>query len=336
VICLGFGICNLEFKLIGHQRIWNFLTQSTKNGRLAHAYLFVGASQVGKRTLALNFAKWLLCQEKKKGLPCDKCRSCLDIKKNQNPDVFFLTPRQEEKKGVVKTHEIGIDEIKALQHQLSLFTFSAFLKIAIIDSIEFLTHEAANSFLKTLEEPRKKTLIILISSNWQAILPTIISRCQLIKFLSVSDKEIIEGISPLVKTGIDFEKIARFSANRPGRAIELINQPEILEQRQKNKESFKRIQKADLFWRWELVKQLSQDVGLSQRFLSQWSLWLRDRILQNQNLNKLVIEQEAFDKNYLSQTALANLIKEIQRTQAILGNSSSNSRLALESLMMKI
>ncbi len=326
----------MEFKLIGHQRIWNFLTQSAKNGRLAHAYLFVGPSQIGKRTLALNFAKWLLCQEKNKDLPCEKCRSCFDIEKNKNPDVFVLTPRQEEKKGVVKTFEIGIDEVKALQHQLSLFAYNNSFKIAIIDGVDFLTREAANSFLKTLEEPSKRTLIILISSDWQAILATIISRCQLIKFLPVAEKEIIDSLAARAKNDSSLKKTIRLSVNRPGRAIELIGKPEILEEYHKNAETFKKIFTEDLVWRWELAKQLSQNSQLGLEFLSQWLLWLRDGILQIQGLDDLAIERETTNKNFLSQTVSVNLIKEIQRTQSILNNSSLNSRLALETLMMKI
>ncbi len=83
----------MEFKLIGHQRIWDFLTQSAAKNRLAHAYLFVGPAQIGKKTLALEFVKWLLCLEKSGSVACQKCRSCLDIAKNQHPDVFVLATK---------------------------------------------------------------------------------------------------------------------------------------------------------------------------------------------------------------------------------------------------
>ena len=174
------------------------MIQSAKNGRLAHAYLFVGVSQVGKRTLALKLAQRLLCSSLTGDSACGKCPSCLDIEKNRHPDVFVLGPRQEEKKNKVKILEVGIDEIKELQHRFSLFSYNYSYKVAIIDGIDGLTREAANSFLKTLEEPRKNTLIILISSSWDSILPTIVSRCQLIKFLPVSEREIIKGLGGFV------------------------------------------------------------------------------------------------------------------------------------------
>ncbi len=322
--------------LIGHKRIWNFLIKSAKNGRLAHAYLFVGAAQVGKRTLALEFARWLLCNKKIDNLACGKCRSCLDIEKKQHPDIFILAPRQEEKKGVIKTLEIGIDEIKELQHRLSLFSFGSSYKVAIIDGIDGFTREAANSFLKTLEEPQKNTLIILTSSNWQAVLPTIVSRCQLIKFLPVTEKEILDSFGDDVLNKADLKKLMKLSVNRPGRIIEFMNRSEVIKNNQENSETFKKILKSDLVWRWELAKQLSQNTSASHEFLSQWLLWLRDKLLENQGLASLAIDSGARSQDIYPQQKIILLAKEILRTQTILNNSSFNSKLALELLMLKI
>lgn len=321
--------------LIGHQRIWNFLTQSAAKNRLAHAYLFVGPAEIGKKTLALEFAKWLLCQRKSGQQACNNCRSCLDINKNQYPDVFVLQPRQEEKRGVTKTFEIGIEEVKALQHQLSLFSHSAPYKIAIVDEAASLTREATNSFLKTLEEPSHNSLIILTSSSWQSLLPTIISRCQLIKFLPVAEKEIIAGLKFIAKRNIDLTAIVKLSAGRPGRAIRLINDSEILKQQQTSAELFKKFFKSDLIWRWELAKQLGQNLPQAQEFLSQWLLWFRDGLLQGSGCEDLMIDRHAYDRLKYPQANRLNLMREIQKTQAILNNSSLNSRLALEVLMMK-
>jgi len=322
--------------LIGHQRIWNFLTQSAQKNRLAHAYLFVGPSQIGKKTLALEFARWLLCDKKTSLGACKKCRSCLDIEKNQHPDVFILSPRQEEKKGVTKTFEIGIDQVKALQHQLSLFSYGASYKIAIIDEMSSLTHEAANSFLKTLEEPSNNSFIILISSFWQQLLPTIISRCQLIKFLPVAEKEILDKLKPIAKRGVDLAGIVRLSAGRPGRAINLLADPEIIKSQEFNTEVFKKILKSDLVWRWDLVKDSWQNVPDIQEFLSQWLVWLRDKILEIYGCDDLKINIDQRDKLNFTPSNLLFLMKEVQHTQVILNNPSFNSRLALEVLMMKI
>ncbi len=310
------------------------MTQSAAKNRLAHAYLFVGSPEIGKKTLALEFVKWLLCKNKNNSTACGQCRSCLDIEKNQHPDVFILQPRQEEKREVIKTFEIGIDEIKALQHQLSLFPYSSTHKVAIIDGADWLTTEAANSFLKTLEEPSGRSLIILVSSAWQSLLPTIVSRCQLIKFLSVPEKEIFEKLRREAGSEKELSQAVKLSAGRPGRAIKILQEKEWLNNQKINIATFKKILKSDLLFRWETAKQLSQNTGAAQEILSQWIFWLRDRIFEGGGCNNLMTGEK--EKTDYPPKNLLNLIKEIQKTQVILDNPSFNAKLALEILMMKI
>lgn len=324
----------MEFKLIGHQRIWNFLTQSAQRGRLAHAYLFVGPPEIGKKTLALELAKWLLCQNTKKSAACGQCRSCVEIQKNRHPDVFILQPRQEEKREVIKTFEIGIDEVEVLRHRISLSPYNSVYKIAIIDGAEWLTREAANSFLKTLEEPSGRSLIILVSSAWQSLLPTIVSRCQLIKFLPVAEEEILEKLKNEARNEKELNRAVKLSAGRPGRAIKIIQDKEWLNNQKINIENFIKILKADLAVRWELAGQLSKNTAAAKEILSQWVLWLRDRIFEGGACDDLMTGEK--EKTNYSQKNLLNLIKEIQKTQVILDNPSFNAKLALEILMMKI
>jgi DNA polymerase-3 subunit delta' len=199
-----------------------------------------------------------------------------------------------------------------------------------------LTREATNSFLKTLEEPSHNSLIILISSAWQTLLPTIISRCQLIKFLPVAEKELLAALRPMAKRNVDLEKSVKLADGRPGRAIKLIEDPEILRQQQGNSELFEKIFKSDLVWRWDLARQLTQNLPQAQEFLSQWLLWFRDGLLQNSGCEDLMIDKSSFDKLRHSPANSLNLIKEVQKTQAILYNTSFNSRLALEVLFTKV
>lgn len=327
------------------------MTQSAEKKKLAHAYLFAGPPEVGKKTLAMEFVKWLLCADKRphpdhllikkrrNEQACGQCKSCLDIQKNQHPDVFILQPRQEEKQGVSKTFEIGIEEIKNLQHRLSLFPYSAEYKAAMIDGAEWLTREAANSFLKTLEEPAGRSLIIFISSAWQSLLPTIISRCQLIKFLAVPAEEIIRQVTPTAKVKkAELEKIIRLAGGRPGRVIKLLHEPSLLKERQAQLEIFKKVWRADLVWRLDLARQLAQDVVAAREILSQWLLWWRDKILQINGLPDLMTEPSSDVDSQLvyPKENLLTVVREIQKTQAILANPSFNARLALEVLMLKI
>ena len=152
--------------LIGHQKQRNFLEKTAKSDKLAHAYLFCGQEKLGKKTIAVEFAKWLFKE---------------DVIKRQHPDFIFIEP---EKK------EIQISQIRECIWRLSLKPSVAPFKIAIIDEAHCLNQEAQNSLLKTLEEPRGKTLIFLVTEYPERLFPTIISRCQILKFYSVPKEEI--------------------------------------------------------------------------------------------------------------------------------------------------
>ena len=210
--------------LIGHQRLWNFLTRSAAQQRLAHAYLFIGPARVGKLALAQEFSQWLFCSVAKK--PCGLCRNCKDLAKNQHPDFLFLTPPCLEKDGIKKTGEIGIDAIRELQKRFSFFPYNSSHKIAIIDQADRLTTEAASAFLKTLEEPSPQSLIFLVSSQSAAMLTTLVSRCQTIKFLPVPEAEMTEGLAGQVKKLPELAEIIKLAAGRPGFVLDLINRPD--------------------------------------------------------------------------------------------------------------
>lgn len=324
--------------LIGHQRIWEFLIRSVQQNRLAHAYLFAGPGQIGKATLAREWAKWQLCERPQGEIACGQCRQCLAIERGQNPDLIILSPRTEEKDGVTKTAEISIKETRELQRQLSLFPYSASRKIAIIEEAAAMSGEAASALLKTLEEPSAHSLIILTSANYQVILPTIISRCQLIKFSLVPESEILAGLKKLsIKKELLLEAV-NLAAGRPGQAIKLMQEPELLIEQKKVAADFVRLLQSSLVSRWEMAKILAQDPGKAQETLSHWLLWLRDRLLEGSGRGDLIVNGASKEKslNKYAPSKLIEVCREIQKTQAILDNSSFNARLALEVLMTKI
>ena len=156
---------------LGHQNQKNFLEIALKNKKYAHAYLFCGPEAVGKKTLALEFAQKLM-------------QTNSDSK--VNPDLI-----------VVGGEKIKIEEIRSLIHDLSLKPYYYQYKVAIIDNFENITEEAANSILKTLEEPNPSTILILITNNRKAILPTIASRTQLVNFSRVQANEIANKFSKI-------------------------------------------------------------------------------------------------------------------------------------------
>ena len=148
--------------------------------RLGHAYLFVGPKEIGKTQTALEVAKLVNC-ESSLNKPCEQCPSCQKITSGNHPDVMIIQPLQD---------SIKIDQIRFLLGRLQLKAFEAKFKVFIICDVESMTMEAANSLLKTLEEPASNTLIILTTALEQANLDTIRSRCHVIKFFSSSKRNI--------------------------------------------------------------------------------------------------------------------------------------------------
>ena len=331
--------------LIGHQRIWNFLTQSAANNRLSHAYLFVGPSEVGKKKVALEFVKLLECEKPeitKDGIiSCGECRSCLLIEKNQHPDVLLIEPvsqpdeTQPERR--VKNQEIKIGQIRQIQHQVSLSPFSAKYKVIIIDSAEQMTLEAANCLLKTLEEPPQKSILILLSSNWQKLLPTIISRCQLIKFLPVRHNLIEEGLRDSgFKDKAKIEQVQRYACGRPGVAIKLISQIDLWNKKNKSIDELQNLVKKDLVIKFKYAKDLSQNSPEAQNILNDWLIWFRDQMLSIIGVKNLMIFGSQGASGDYSLMRICKSIKDIQQAQGLLNESSFNSRLILENLLLKI
>ncbi|MFH1406953.1 MAG: DNA polymerase III subunit delta' C-terminal domain-containing protein [Candidatus Omnitrophota bacterium] len=167
------------------------LKNAIAQGRIAHAYLFMGPKDSAKISVALDFAKALNC-ENENG-PCPNCDSCLAIDKGSHPDIRITSA--DERMGSIK-----IDDIRAAQARVFLMPQRANMKVEIINSAEAMTTEAQNAFLKVLEEPPARTVFILISANPDLLYLTIRSRCQALKFPSLGANFVREGLEDIIKT----------------------------------------------------------------------------------------------------------------------------------------
>ncbi|MBI4708804.1 MAG: DNA polymerase III subunit delta' [Candidatus Portnoybacteria bacterium] len=328
--------------IIGHKKILEFLSGSIKSNRLAHAYLFVGPSEIGKKKVALEFIKAIQCQKPeikdKITNACGKCFSCVQIEKNQHPDVVLIEPSgqkdtaEDEPK---KAREIKIEAIRQLQHQVSLSPFSAKHKAIIIDQAEKMNQEAANCLLKTLEEPPQKSILILVSSNWQWLLPTIISRCQLIKFSFVGSQTIKEGITDLgIGQKGKIDQAIKISCGRPGRAIRLLSEIDLWRVKEQAIDDLKKLLESDISVRFKYSQKLSQDSGAAQEILGEWTLWFRDQILIALGLPQLTISEKESIKKSLPE--IKNIVRYLEEAQGLLSNSSFNAKLILDNLILKI
>ena len=186
---------------IGNEHIREGLQRALRNNSLPHAYIFYGPGGVGKRTLALILAKSLNCLKLKDDC-CDRCRSCYKIDQGLHPDVRLLLPG-----GKVS---ISIEQMRGeIRRTIYLKPLEGKRRVYIIDEAEKMTPEAANSLLKTLEEPPPAALLILLTTSYPSLLPTIRSRCQALRFSSISREKIREFL--IKRCGYSGEKASYVS-----------------------------------------------------------------------------------------------------------------------------
>ena len=306
--------------LIGHQKQLNYLKRIAESGKIPHALLFSGQKKLGKKTIASEFIFWLF---EEPGVP----------KILGHPDFILIEPQEKHPEAersslrgspapssALVRGQIQIGQIRDLAFRLSLKPIKAPLKATIIDESHSMTPEAQNCFLKTLEEPKGNTLLILITQLPHFLLPTIVSRCQSIKFYPVKNDEIErylknqEGLSDR-----EVEEILKISQGRPGRAVELASSKEKFEFYKKRMKELANLFNSNLSSRFQYAKEISTKENL-QEILEIWLNYFRNIFIKNCSTTSL--------------EHLENILQQIQRTIYLISTTNVNPRLALEILMM--
>jgi DNA polymerase III subunit delta' len=216
----------MDWSMIGHEWAVALLAEHVAKGRERHAYLITGPQGVGRKTLALRFAQSLNCTKPAlPGQPCLKCSSCKRMGAMQHPDLSVV---QAEHEGEV----LRIDQARELQHSLSLAPYEARYRVALILRFEEANTSTANAMLKTLEEPPPQVVVILTAKSAESLLPTIVSRCEVLRLRPLSIEETSTGLQTLKRVPKDeADRLAHISGGRPGYALRLFEQPTLFEQR---------------------------------------------------------------------------------------------------------
>jgi DNA polymerase-3 subunit delta' len=199
----------------GQQKAIAFLRGVIANERVASAYLFAGMGGVGKTTTALGFALLLNCEDPADGDACTRCDSCRKIFDGNHPDIRLIEPDEDGK-------AIKIDQIREIERQIAFSPVSARYRVMIIDPAERMTDEAANAFLKTLEEPPPRNVFILNVRDPGELFPTIVSRCQRVPFKPLATEYVADFLTR--EENVDAERarlVARLSEGSLGRAQRL-------------------------------------------------------------------------------------------------------------------
>lgn len=248
-------------EIIGQDVAKRQLQTHLVSGRVPNGYLLAGPDGVGKRRLALEVAKALNCTAEG-STPCDACRTCTQIAKGTHPDVHVLSPAG-------ASEQIRIDVIRHLLGRLALAPFSARFQVAIIEGAERLTEEAANALLKALEEPSIHGRFLLTTARLSDCLPTIVSRCQLIRCRPLP----VELITKLVASqqpavGTSAAAVARLSGGSASQALALAGRWESSQQLHARFAS-----EQPLDWVTQPLPESRQEVA---QLLDGMMAWLRD------------------------------------------------------------
>ena len=332
------------WQVIGQSRAVSLLQRSLEREALAHAYLFVGPPHVGKMTLALNLAQALNCEAAEP--PCGMCDSCQKIASVKHADVqvIGLTSNGDSAEAKPRT-EIGIDQIREMQHSSSLPPFEGKYKVFIIDRAELLSIEAANCLLKTLEEPVGKVIFILLAINEGLLPATVVSRCQRLELPPIAASEVEAALNS--RWGIEPGKarlLAKLCHGCQGWAISAALDDSLLQQRAERLNRLLDIINADYEERFtyaaELATQFGQSRGVVQGILDLWVDWWRDLLLVKAgcsdaatNVDQLATLLEMVRGYTLAQ--IKAVINSIQSAGEQL-KQNANPRLVLEVLMLSI
>jgi DNA polymerase-3 subunit delta' len=201
----------------GHEALVQLFGRVVQRGRLAHAYLFTGRRGIGKRLFAEELANALLCEASPEASleACDRCPACVQVAAGTHPD-FFVATRPEE------SLEFPIELMREFCKNLSLKPARGRGKVAILDDADDLNEASANCFLKTLEEPPPRSVLLLIGTSADRQLPTIVSRCQVVHFPPLSEALVGEILRTQgVEDPTLIERLARMSGGSPGQALAL-------------------------------------------------------------------------------------------------------------------
>lgn len=323
----------MAFKnVIGHAKPVTLLQRAIKNGKVVQSYLFLGNEGIGKKYAALQFAKALNClgAEAEEGDACDHCTSCKKIDHGLHPDVLVIEPEGQ---------NIKVEQIRQLQKELAYRPYEGKYRVCIVTAADRMAPHIPNTLLKTLEEPPLHTVIVLLANSSRFVLPTILSRCQAVRFnplpIPLVSKWLVEG------NGFDEANahlLASLSEGSPGKALEI--QEEIL-----------RIPRKELLKDWVGLKSLSFErmgswVGSlpSQRenlllILEVAKTLLRDLVMAktlNQGPKLIHSDLRPEIESTATNWSLPSLLRRMERLHQTIVEikANANTSLALEAMML--
>ena len=325
---------NSNWNLVGHEWAVDMLRKHVVNGTTRHAYLFAGPPGLGRRTLALHFAQALNCPTPlDAGIPCGQCRDCKQIAAMQHPDLTII--QAESEGGTLK-----VDQIREARRMLALKPYQSSYRVSIFLRFQEANDNAANALLKTLEEAPSYAVLILTADNPEQLLPTIVSRCEVLRLRPLRIEEVMRDLESRGVESGQAKLIAHISGGRPGYAHQLIESDSLLEKREELLNNLQGLISASRVEKFAYADKLSRDKEAMRQAILIWLSYWRDVMLRSAqaetplvNVDRNVEIEELAGKLDLSvartvASGLEDVLEKMER--------NVNSRLLAEVLLLDL
>lgn len=319
-------------EILGNEMVKDHFKRAIENHKISHAYILTGEAGMGRKSIANAFAMTLLC-EKGGSEPCMSCHSCKQVMSGNHPDLIYVTHE--------KLGSIGVDDVREqINDTIMIRPYSSYYKIYIVDEAEKMTVQAQNALLKTIEEPPSYAVIILITTNQEAFLPTILSRCVQMKLKPLKDFTIKSYLTQnLHIPEKDADICAAFARGNLGKAIHLSSSDEFRELFQKVMVLVKNVGTMDISMLLDCIREMKEqnfDIG---EVLDLMQLWYRDVLMfkVTKDMNLLIFKNEYKMINETGEkvdyAGLEAILAAIDTARTRL-NANVNMELAMELLLL--
>ena len=287
-----------------HEQIKEHMQAAIRDKKPFHAYLFQGEEGVGKEALARTFAAGLQCQSESADKPCKECVSCRQMESGNQPDVIWVTREKA---------SLGVDEIREqLCNTMDIKPFSSPYKIYLVPEAEKMTEAAQNALLKTIEEPPEYGIVILMTSNISALLPTIQSRCLTMEFRPLSTAVVESYVKEHCQVP-DYQAraSAAFAQGNLGKAMRYAKSEDFIERKDHIISLLRHVEQMDLSEMLAVIKDLGTRKDEVRDYIDLMVLWYRDVLLfkATKDINQLLFQDEA---SYISREASHRSYEKIE------------------------
>lgn len=291
-------------EIVGHEQIKEHMQAAIRDKKPFHAYLFQGEEGVGKEALARTFAAGLQCQSESTDKPCKECVSCRQMESGNQPDVIWVTREKA---------SLGVDEIREqLCNTMDIKPFSSPYKIYLVPEAEKMTEAAQNALLKTIEEPPEYGIVILMTSNISALLPTIQSRCLTMEFRPLSTAVVESFVKEHCQVP-DYQAraSAAFAQGNLGKAMRYAKSEDFIERKDHIISLLRHVEQMDLSEMLAVIKDLGTLKDEVRDYIDLMVLWYRDVLLfkATKDINQLLFQDEA---SYISREASHRSYEKIE------------------------